>query len=84
MTLQESTKVMLYVKNLPYYLWAKAINTACHIHNFVTIRFGTKATQYEMWKGREPIVKYFHVFGSKCCILIDREQRRKMNPKSDK
>ena len=28
-------------------------------------------------------VKYFHVFGSKCYILADCEQRRKMDPKSD-
>jgi hypothetical protein len=28
-------------------------------------------------------VKYFHIFGSKCYILADREQRRKMDPKSD-
>ena len=28
-------------------------------------------------------MKYFHVFGSKCYILEDREQRRKMDPKSE-
>ncbi|MCI00728.1 copia protein, partial [Trifolium medium] len=41
------------------------------------------STLYELWKGRKPIVKYFHVFGSKCYILANREQRRKMDPKSD-
>ncbi|XP_057444753.1 uncharacterized protein LOC130736999 [Lotus japonicus] len=44
---------------------------------------GTSATQYELWKGRKPTVKYFHVFGSKCYVLADREQRRKLDPKSD-
>ena len=34
-------------------------------------------------KGRKPIVKYFHVFSSKCYILSDRDYRRKMDPKSD-
>jgi hypothetical protein len=29
------------------------------------------------------MVKYFHVFGSKCYILADRDYRRKMDPKSD-
>lgn len=72
---------MLHAKNLPYYFWAEAMNTVwCHIHIRVTIRFGTKATQYELWKGRKPNVKYFHVFGSKCYILADREQRREMDP----
>lgn len=38
---------------------------------------------YEIWKGRKPTVNYFHVFGSKYYILVDHEQRRKMDPKSD-
>ena len=59
------------------------MNTACHVHNRVTLRKGTTTTLYELWKGRKPTVKYFHVFGSKCYILADREQRRKMDPKSD-
>jgi hypothetical protein len=28
-------------------------------------------------------VKHFHIFGSKCYILADREPRRKLDPKSD-
>lgn len=82
-TLQESTRVMLHAKNIPYYFWAEATNTTCQIHNWATIRSRTKVTQYELWKGRKPNVKYFHVFGRRCYILTDREQRRKMDPKSD-
>jgi hypothetical protein len=59
------------------------MNTACYVHNRVTLRKRTLTTLYEVWKGRRPTVKYFHVFGSKCYILADREQRRKMDPKSD-
>jgi hypothetical protein len=68
-TLQESARVMLHAKHLPYHFWAEAMNTACHIHNRVTLRTGTTTTLYELWKGRKPTVKYFHVFGSKCYIL---------------
>jgi hypothetical protein len=82
-TLQESARVMLHAKDLPQNLWAEAMNTACYVHNRVTLRKGTTTTLYELWKGRKPTVKYFHVFGSKCYILVDREQRRKMDPKSD-
>ena len=82
-TLQESARAMIHAKKLPYHFWAEAMNTACYIHNRVTLRKGTSATIYEAWKGRKPNVKYFHVFGSKCYILADREQRRKMDPKSD-
>jgi len=59
------------------------MNTACHIHNRVTLRAGTTTTLYELWKGRKPTIKYFHVFGSKCYILSNRDYRRKMDPKSD-
>ena len=74
---------MLHAKRLPMYFWAEAMNTACYVHNRVTLRKGTSSTIYELWKGRKPTVKYFHVFGSKCYILADREQRRKLDPKSD-
>ena len=74
---------MIHAKKLPYHFWAEAMNTACYVHNRVTLKKGTPTTLYEVWKGRRPIVKYFHVFGSKCYILADREQRRKMDPKSD-
>jgi len=64
-TFQESARVMLHAKKLPYHFWDEAMNTACYIHNHVTLRFGTSSTLYELWKERKPIVKYFHVFGSK-------------------
>ncbi|WJX40607.1 hypothetical protein P8452_28061 [Trifolium repens] len=82
-TLQEAARVMLHAKKLPYYFWAEAMSTACYVHNRVTLRKGTSTTLYEIWKGRKPTVKHFHVFGSKCYILADRGQRRKMDPKSD-
>lgn len=80
-TLQESPIVMLHAKHLPYHLWAEAMNIACYIHNRVTLRTGTSATLYELWKGMKPTIKYFHVFGSKCYIRADREQIRKMIPR---
>jgi len=82
-TLQESARVMLHAKHLPYHLWAEAMNTTCHVHNRVTLRAGTATTLYDLWKERKPTIKYFHVFGSKCYILADRDYRRKMDPKSD-
>ncbi|GAU51225.1 hypothetical protein TSUD_412310 [Trifolium subterraneum] len=82
-TLQESARAMLHAKKLPYSFWAEAMNTACYIHNKVTLRSGTTTTLYELWKNKKPTVKYFHIFGSKCHILADREQRRKLDPKSD-
>ena len=36
-TLQEMTKVMMLAKYIPLYFWVGALNTACQIHNRVTI-----------------------------------------------
>ncbi|PNY01125.1 putative LRR receptor-like protein kinase, partial [Trifolium pratense] len=82
-TLQESARVMLHAKNLPHHFWAEAMSTSCYIHNYVTLRTGTSTTLYELWKGRRPTVKHFHLFGSKCYILANKEPRRKLDPKSE-
>ena len=42
-----------------------------------------KKTSYEIRKEKKPKVKYFHVFGSKCFILNDRENLGKFDAKSD-
>ena len=82
-TLQEMARVMMLAQNIPTYFWAEALNTACHIHNRVTLRPGMSLTLYEIWRGRKPNVKYFRVFGSTCYILADREPRRKLDARSD-
>ena len=74
---------MLHAKNISLQFWAEAINTACHIHNWITTRSGTSLTLYELWRRRKPNVKYFHVFGSTYYILADREYRRKWDAKSN-
>ena len=81
--IQESARVMLNAKQLPLEFWAEAINTACYIHNRVTLRGGTTTTLYELWKERKPKVKYFHIFGSKCQIFTDKDQVDKENPIGD-
>lgn len=60
------------------------MHIACHIHNRVTIRIDTSATLYEIWKGKNSYVKYFHIFWSVCYILADREYHRKLDVKFDK
>ena len=43
----------------------------------------TEKTPYELWKGRNPNVKYFRIFGSICFILKDRENVGKFDSGSD-
>lgn len=82
-TLQGMARVMFHVKSLPCHFWKEAINTFSHIHNRVTTQPGIKVSHYELWRGRNPNVKYFHVFGSKLYILANREQKQKLDPKSE-
>ncbi|CAM8981771.1 unnamed protein product [Rhodiola kirilowii] len=82
-TIQEMARVMLHAKKILLKFWSEAMNTTCHIINRVTIRTGTEKTCYELWKGKKPTVKYFHIFGSVCYILNDREYRHKLDPKID-
>ncbi|KAL0537689.1 hypothetical protein IC582_026674 [Cucumis melo] len=76
-------QVMIHAKALPLHFLAEAVNTSCHIHNRIITRSGTTVTLYELWKGRKPNVKYFHIFGSTCYILINREYHRKWDAKSE-
>ena len=77
------TPVMLNSKKLTKHLWVEVVNTTCHTINRVYFRLGTNKTLYELWKGKKPSVSYFHIFGSLCCILNDREHLDKFDSKSD-
>ncbi|KAA0055634.1 Peptidase aspartic, catalytic [Cucumis melo var. makuwa] len=83
-TLREMARVMIHAKSLSLHFWAEAVNTACHIHNRITTRSGTTITLYKLWKGRKPNAKHFHVFGSTCYTLVDKEYHKKWDVKSEK
>ncbi|KAJ9544400.1 hypothetical protein OSB04_024107 [Centaurea solstitialis] len=82
-TLVEAARSMLAQSQLPQYLWAEAVNTACYTQNRSTIhrRFGK--TPYHVLFGRIPNIDYFKVFGCPCFVLNETENRGKFGPKSD-
>ena len=82
-TLQEMTRAMVHAKSLPLHFQVEAVNTTCLIHNRISLRPGTEFTNYQLWKDRKLNFKYFHIFGSKCHILKDREYHQKWDFKSD-
>ena len=81
-TIQEMARVMLNAKKLTLRLWAEAVSTACYTINRVYLRQGTNKTSYEIWKGKVPNLKYFHVFGCVCYILNDRDHLGKFESSS--
>ena len=63
------TRSMLNECNVPEFLWAEVVSTTCYIINRVYLRQFTSKTACEMFKGKKPIVYYFHAFGCKCFVL---------------
>src|SRR5437667_6118410 len=68
-TLIEAARTMLNDSKLPTYFWPEAIMTACFTQNRSLITKSLNKTPYEIVKGRNPSIKFFHVFGCKCFVL---------------
>ena len=75
-TLIEAARTMLSESKLPMYFWAEAINTACYTQNRTLINKDLMKTPYEIMNDKKPTLKYFHVFGAKCFVLKDGDDRR--------
>nr|GEZ07269.1 uncharacterized mitochondrial protein AtMg00810-like [Tanacetum cinerariifolium]GEZ07273.1 uncharacterized mitochondrial protein AtMg00810-like [Tanacetum cinerariifolium]GEZ10786.1 uncharacterized mitochondrial protein AtMg00810-like [Tanacetum cinerariifolium] len=82
-TLVKTTRTMLTFANVPSFLWAEAIATACFTqnHSFIHKRFDK--TPYELMNKRKPNIKFFHVFGCSCYLLNDYEDVGKLKAKGD-
>src|SRR5688572_6111056 len=61
--------------------WSEAVNTACHAINRLYLHRLLKKTSYKLPTGNKPNVSYFHVFGSKCYILVKKGRHSKFAPK---
>jgi hypothetical protein len=82
-TLIELARTMLNEHPTPKFLWAEAVNTACHVANRVSLRSILKKTPYELWYGRKPNISYMKVFGCKCFILDESNKLDKFASKSN-
>jgi transposase InsO family protein len=61
--------------------WSEAVNIACHTINQLYLHRLLKKTSYELLTGNKPNVSCFHVFGSKCYILVKKGRHSKFAPK---
>ncbi|KAI3701957.1 hypothetical protein L6452_27476 [Arctium lappa] len=82
-TLVEAARTMLSQSDLPLFLWAEAISTACYTQNRSMIHRRFKKTPYALINNRTPTIKYFHIFRCKCFVLNDRESLNKFSAKAD-
>nr|GFC33660.1 retrovirus-related Pol polyprotein from transposon TNT 1-94 [Tanacetum cinerariifolium] len=69
--------------NLPSFLWAEAIATACFTQNLLIIHKRFYKTPYELMNKRKPNIKFFRVFGYRCYLLNDYEDVGKLKAKED-
>uniref|UniRef100_A0A5S6Q658 Integrase catalytic domain-containing protein n=1 Tax=Trichuris muris TaxID=70415 RepID=A0A5S6Q658_TRIMR len=81
--LVETGRSMLHTKELHIFLWAEAVNTACHVLN----RTGPTAVKgkspFELWFKRGPApIDHFRVFGAECFVHVPKQRRRKWDKKA--
>ncbi|GJX18149.1 retrovirus-related pol polyprotein from transposon TNT 1-94 [Tanacetum coccineum] len=74
---------MLIFSRLPEFLWADAVSIACFTQNRSIVYKRHNKTPYELLRGKKPNVEYFHVFGSFCYPINDRDDLGRMKPKAD-
>nr|GFC15242.1 integrase, catalytic region, zinc finger, CCHC-type, peptidase aspartic, catalytic [Tanacetum cinerariifolium] len=82
-TLVEAARTILTFANLPSFLWAEAITTACFTQNHSIIHKRFDKTPYELINKRKPNIKFFRVFGCRCYLLNDYEDVEKLKAKGD-
>jgi hypothetical protein len=82
MTLIDMARTMLGEFKTPERFWSEAVNTACHAINRLYLHRLLKKTSYELLTGNKPNVSYFHVFWSKCYILVKKGRYSKFAPKA--
>nr|GEV77235.1 retrovirus-related Pol polyprotein from transposon TNT 1-94 [Tanacetum cinerariifolium] len=74
---------MLTFVNIPSFLWAEAIATACFTQNRLIIHKCFDKTPYELINKRKPNIKFFCMFGCRCYLLNDYEDVEKLKAKGD-
>nr|GEW67758.1 hypothetical protein [Tanacetum cinerariifolium] len=82
-TLVEAARTMLTFANLPTFIWAEAIATACFTQNRLIIHKCFDKTPYELINKRKPNIKFFRVFGCRCYLLNDYDDVGKLKAKGD-
>nr|GFA44481.1 retrovirus-related Pol polyprotein from transposon TNT 1-94 [Tanacetum cinerariifolium] len=82
-TLVKAARTMLIFANLPSFLWAEAIATACFTQNCSIIHKRFNKTPFELINKRKPNIKFFYVFGCRCYLLNYYDDVGKLKAKGD-
>jgi hypothetical protein len=83
-TLLELAQAMLIAKNLPVFLWDKAVTHTAYLRNRAPTRTLNGKTPYKAWTGNKPDVSHLREFGCDVWVLDESKNRSKLAPKSNK
>ncbi|RDY07472.1 hypothetical protein CR513_08414, partial [Mucuna pruriens] len=83
-SLQEMVRMMSNDNSIPKHFYTETVNTTCYLHNKIYIRPILKKTSNELWKGKNPNISYFHVFGCEFFILNIKDHLGKFDSKLDR
>ena len=83
-TLLEMVCPMMDAAGAPYELWAEALFAAVYIHNHMPNRSLDGISPFEAWTGQKPKIKHIRKWGCVVYRHINKEVRRKLDPKSMK
>jgi transposase InsO family protein len=80
-TLMDMVRSMLSYSTLPVNLWMEVLKTAIHILNKVPSK-SVPTTPYERWTGREPSLRYMHIWGCPTEAKVFNPNIGKLDPKT--
>jgi hypothetical protein len=67
-SLCEMARTMLDEHKTPRRYWEEAVNTTCHVGNWIFFRASLNKMFYELMHGRAPRVSHFRAFGCRCFL----------------
>ncbi|RVW73959.1 Retrovirus-related Pol polyprotein from transposon TNT 1-94 [Vitis vinifera] len=80
-TLKDMVRSMISHSTLPKKLWGEALKTAAYILNRVPTKAAAK-TPYELWTGRKPSLKHFHIWGCPTEARPYKPHKKKLDSKT--
>ncbi|GMF33017.1 unnamed protein product [Phytophthora lilii] len=78
----EMARSMIYHKNVEKRWWGKAINTAVYIVNRIPNHLDIRTSPYKIVWGSKPDFSHLRVFGARGFAHIDKNRRKKLDPKA--
>ena len=82
--LLELACAMLFEKNLPIFLWDKAVAHAAYLCNQAPTQALDGTTPFKAWTGEKPNVGHLHEFSCDIWVLDESKNRSKLSLRSNK